>query len=89
MPFLGLSVALKALSAMPRCGDLACVEKDLTPCVSPVLRAEHEVHVAAGEGLRPRLDRPFRALNFVVICSQGVALGWHRLPLWGGRLQFR
>ena len=36
-----------------------------------------------------RLDRPFRALNFVGTCSQGVALGWHGLPLWGGRLQFQ
>jgi len=33
-PFLGLSVALKALSVMPRRGDLACMGKDLTPCAA-------------------------------------------------------
>jgi hypothetical protein len=30
-----------------------------------------------------RLGRPFRAFEFVVTLSQGVALGWHESPLRG------
>jgi len=33
LPFLSLSASLKALSVMPRRDDLACMGKDLTPCV--------------------------------------------------------
>ena len=35
---------------------------------------------------RPRISRPFRARSSFVRGSQGAALGWHGLPLWGARV---
>jgi hypothetical protein len=37
---------------------------------------------------RPSIARPFRAQSFFVRDSQGVALGWYGLPLWGVRAPF-
>jgi hypothetical protein len=53
--------------------------------------AEEQMHIDIGERLRhgirtgEELGRPFRACELGADDSQGVALGYDRVPLWGGR----
>ena len=85
LPFLGLSVELKALSVMPRCDDLACWEKDLIPCVRWALALDFDVGfwcwvlvLGFGGPERARHDSPGQrpGLNAPMISSPEGAAPW-------------